>query len=351
MIKCKWTFKLKKDHEGNIVRHKARLVAKGFSQVKGFDYNETFAPVAKITTFRVLMAVVNHENMHAHQMDVKTAFLNGKLNQDIYMEQPGVCKLNKALYGLKQSPRLWNERFNSFILSLGLKRSESDSCLYIHITKDGKLFLLIFVDDMIIISNDLEVIKLIKKNLSAEFEMTDMGEVKTFLGIHIDRDVNKGVMKLSQEQYSKDILTKFEMINCKPSGTPMEVKLKLINGSIETSSKPYRELVGCLLYLSLTTRPDLAASARYFSQFQNNFTDDHFTYAKRILRYINGTKSFGLRYERDQNSKILVGYADSDYASDETDRKSVSGYVFKVLGCTVSWLSRKQQSVSLSSCM
>lgn len=355
-IKCKWTFKIKRDHNGNIERFKARLVAKGFSQVKGFDYNETFAPVAKLTTFRVLMALANHEKLFIHQMDVKTAFLNGDLNEDIYMEQPEgftigskVCKLNKALYGLKQSPRMWNERFNAFTIKLDLKRREADCCLYISIKQSTKLYLLLFVDDMLIISNSIKEIELIKEGLHNEFQMTDMSEAQTFVGIHIERDINKGTMKLSQQQYSKDILGKFEMTNCKSSATPMEIKLKLEDSSIDTCEKPYRELVGCLMYISLTTRPDLASTARYFSQFQTKFNDDHFSHAKRMLRYMKGTVPLGLNYILDEKSNGLIGYADSDFGSDITDRKSVSGYVFKVYGCTVSWISRKQQTVSLSS--
>ena len=171
---------------------------------------------------------------------------------------------------------------------------------------------------LIIISYSLREIESIKKKLHNGFEMTDICEAETFLGIHIERDM-KGGMKLSQQQYLKDILAKFEMTNCKPSATPMEVKLKL-EESLEVSEKPYRELVGCLMYISLTTRPDLASTARYFSQFQSNFNDSHFLYAKRMLRYINGTTSLGLKYIRDEKSVGLVGYADSDYASDPVDR-------------------------------
>lgn len=258
--------------------------------MKGFDYNETFAPVAKLTTFRVLMALVNHEKLLIHQMDVKTAFLNGDLNEDIYTEQPEgftigskVCKLNKALYGLKQSPRMWNERFNAFTIKVDLKQST-------------KLYLLLFVDDMLIISNSIKEIELIKERLHNEFQMTDMSEAQTFVGIHIERNIKKGSMKLSQQQYSKNILGKFEMANCKSSATPMEIKLKLEDSSIDTCEKPYRELVGCLMYISLTTRPGLASTARYFSQFQTKFNDDHFYHAKRMLRYMKGTVPLGLNY-------------------------------------------------------
>jgi len=190
-ISCKWTFKLKYKADGEVDKHKARLVARGFTQEQGFDYEETYSPTAKTTTFRVLMSVANHFGYHVEQMDVKSAFLNGHLNEEIYMdqplgfekEQPKVCKLIKSLYGLKQASRVWYERFNKFMEKIGFKRCESDQCLYVKIDHGIIRYILLYVDDLLIISNDMKTINAIKRNFASEFEMTDVGPVESYLGI------------------------------------------------------------------------------------------------------------------------------------------------------------------------
>lgn len=180
--------------------------------------------------------------------------------------------------------------------------------------------------------------------------MTDLDEINTFLGIHIERNIENGEMQLSQKQYLINVLEKFQMSDCKPISTPMEIKLKLEKGDdSEASTKPYRELIGCLMYVTLTTGPDLAAATNYFSRFQSNSTDEHFMYAKRILKYIKGTLDLKLKYIQNKDAEILTGFADADWAGDTIERKSTSGFVFKVFGGTVAWLSQKQSTVSLSS--
>lgn len=357
-VTCKWVFKLKYKSNGNIDKYKARLVARGFSQEKGFDYNETYSPTAKLTTFRVLLSIANHFGYFVHQMDVKCAFLNGQLREDIYMTQPEgfsenntmVCKLNKSLYGLKQASRMWNERFNQFMIEIGFNRSESDHCLYIKFVENIICYVLLYVDDLAIISNNMKMVNDIKLKLSKEFEMTDVGEIDSFLGIHIERNLNDSSIALSQSRYLKNVLGKFGMNDCKSAATPIENGLSLQIGDINNlTDQPYRELIGCLTYATQTTRPDLCASTNYFSRFQGCCSDEHFIYAKRILRYIHGTAELKMVYHRDATANILIGYTDSDWAGDKIDRKSTSGYVFKVFGNTVSWLSQKQPTVSLSS--
>lgn len=356
-ISCKWVFKLKRKANGDIEKYKARLVARGFTQEKGFDFNETYSPTARLTTFRVLMSMANHFGYFVHQMDVKCAFLNGSIQEEIYMEQPEgfvkdnslVCKLERSLYGLKQASRMWNERFHGFMLTIGFKRCESDNCLY---TKfDGKTvaFVLLYVDDLCLISNSMERMNDIKSALSAEFEMTDIGPIDTFLGMHVQRNERTGTLSMGQTQYMKNVLKKFDMESCKTASTPMEVGLSLEKSENGKCDKPYRELIGCLTYATTATRPDLCAATGYFGQFQNSYSDEHFGYAKHILRYVRGTLDLKLKYQRDPLAKVLVGYADADWAGDKNDRKSVSGYVFKVFGNVVSWSSRKQSTVSLSS--
>lgn len=356
-VDCKWVFKRKHDQNGLPCEYKARLVARGFSQRKGFDYQETYSPVAKIASFRILLAIAAQFNLEIHQMDVKTAFLNGNLNEEIYMTQPDgfakdnlVCKLNKSIYGLKQASRMWNDRFHQFIVKLGFQRSEYDYCLYVIQDNNITVYLLLYVDDLILVGNNLIEINRIKSLLSAEFEMKDMKELKYFLGISIERDIGNGTLFISQEAYLKNVLKRFGMENCKGTRTPMELNVQLPRDeNAAKTSMPYKELIGCLMYVVLTSRPDLSASVNYLSQFQSCATDTHYQHLKRILRYIKQTAGLKLIYQRTESAEPLIGYADADYANDQNDRKSISGFVFKVFGSTITWSSRKQNTIALSS--
>lgn len=356
-VDCKWVFKLKLNPDSSIQKYKARLVAKGFTQRYGYDFTETYAPVVRMSTVRMMLALANQENLLVHQMDVKTAFLNGTLAEEIYMRQPRgfeegnrVCKLNKSIYGLKQASKAWNDRFHEFVSRIGFKRCINDNCLYVNERDGEKVFLLLYVDDILVICRSLNLITTIKKLLKNEFAMQDMGEATVFLGLKIDRDILKGQMKLSQEHYAKLILKRFGMEECKPVATPMESNLQLKKSEqVSSLQKPYRELIGCLTYLMVTSRPDLSASVSYFSQFQSNPTEEHWTHAKRILRYIRGTADHGMVYQRTTAPDQIVGYADASWAADLNDRRSVSGILFKVYGAVTSWSSKKQSTVSLSS--
>lgn len=356
-ISNKWVFKLKRKADGTVDKYKARLVARGFSQKLGFDYNETYAPVAKLVTLKILLAIASKEDMHIHQMDVKCAFLNGELNEDIYMQLPDgfnkgnkVCKLNKALYGLKQASRAWNEKFNEFMIRIGFTRCKSDQCLYVKEANGVICYVLLYVDDTLIICRDIKMISTVKRLLSKEFEMTDVGRASSFLGMQIEHDMKTGSITLSQSQYLQNVLKKFGMEDSKPKSTPMEKSLHLEKGDENNCSKcPYRELVGCLMYATVTTRPDLCAATGYLSRYQSCFDDRHFNHAKHILRYIKGTIDLKLVFNRHDDKQTLIGYSDSDWGGDKNDSKSTSGYVFKLFGNTISWASRKQPTVSISS--
>lgn len=356
-ITGKWVFKLKHKANGEIDKYKARFVARGCSQKHGFDYAETYAPVAKLSTLRILLSIANRFDMHVHQMDVKGAFLNGDLDEDIYMVPPEgfpagnkVCKLNKAIYGLKQSSRMWYEKFHQFITRIGFKRCSSDYCLYTKFENAIRCYILLYVDDLLIVCDSEKMVRIVKELLAREFEMTDIGIVNTFLGIHIEHDRKNGIIQLGQSHYMKKVINKFGMNDCKPASTPIEKGLHLSSEAKgEDSNVPYRELIGCLTYATLTTRPDLCASTNYFSRFQSNYTHEHFTQAKRILRYIKATIDLKMRFVKDEEAEMLVGYADSDWAGDKNDSKSTSGYVFKLFGNTVSWATRKQSTVAQSS--
>lgn len=357
-ITCKWVFRVKRGRCEAEDRYKARLVARGFSQKKGFDYTETYSPVAKLDTLRAVLAIANRERMHLHQMDVKTAFLNGQLNEEIYMAQPDgfeqgkglVCRLNRSLYGLKQASRAWNERFHNFIVKLGFVRSENDQCLYLQGTGKNKIIIVLYVDDILLASSSLKALETVKRSFSGEFEMKDVGEVNQFLGLTVERDLAKKTLRIHQRGYFESLLQRFEMTESKPISTPMENRLRLPKGCEEKrTSKPYRELVGCLMYASLATRPDLSAAVNYFSQHQVCPNEDHWVHLKRILRYVKETLDVGLIFKDDDQGAMLEVYSDADWANDVIDRRSVTGCIFKVYGCTVSWITRKQKTVSLSS--
>lgn len=223
------------------------------------------------------------------------------LQPDGFVKGSKVCKLNESNYGLKQASRMWNEKFNQFILRIGFKRCASDCCLYTKFENGIRCYILLYVNDVLIICDSLNMIKVIKRLLATEFEMTDVGEADTFLGMHLQHDKEKGIITLSQTQYLKNVLRKFGMETCKPVSTPIEKGLQLIAGDGNGDSKiPYRELIGCLTYATLTTRPDLCAATNYFSRFQSGYTHEHFTHAKRILRYIYGTIDLKLVYRKNE---------------------------------------------------
>lgn len=312
LIDSKWVFRLKRDQDGQIKKYKARLVARGFMQKEGFDYEETYAPVARLTTLRTLLAIINHENLEVQQMDVKSAFLHGTIEEDIYMKIPEgfvvkdglVCKLNKALYGLKQAPYRWNYRFNEFAERHQLKRSQHDPCLYVKTTESSVIYLLLYVDDIIIASNRIDEIKFLKQKLSQNFEMHDMGDLRQFLGINV-RKTNDGIY-LNQRKYLLNVLERFGMSDCKESKTPMEANIyfgenKETENTLLVKGKPVRELIGCLMYLMLCTRPDLSASLNLCSRAQSNPTEQLWISLKRILRYLKGTVDYELFYNKNSD--------------------------------------------------
>ena len=351
-INSKWVFVLKQDGDGNIDRYRARLVVKGCSQTKGIDFDETYAPVARMSTVRIFLCLINKENMFVNQLDVKSAFLNGILQEEIYMWPPEglqvpsgqVCKLKKTMYGLKQASFEWNRKFDNCVKGMGFKQCISDKCLYVKIERDVKLYLLLYVDDFLIASNNQSKLNSVKEKLASEFKMRDLGEVSYFLGVKITR-TNNG-MFLSQESYLQKVLQKFKMDTSKPVKTPLEVN-PCLDSSGTPTTEPYKELIGSLMYACMATRPDICAAVNLFSQFQSNATDVHFKGLKRILRYIQGTKDLSLWFKGNSYHPLVL-YVDADYAN-EPGRKSISGFVIEMFGDPVLWGTRKQKSVALSS--
>lgn len=359
VVDSKWVFNIKNDIYGNPSKYKARLVARGFSQQYLMDYNETFAPVARIATFRLLLSFANQNNLMIHHMDVKTAFLNGNLTEEIYMRVPEgvkassnqVCKLHKALYGLKQSARCWFKRFDEVLKRLEFNSSSVDPCLYFldkgHVHKN--IYVILYVDDIVLVTANENTMKGFKAYLSNEFRMVDLQEIKLFLGIQIER--NNQEISLNQSAYLKTVLSKFNMDECKAISTPLPTKLDYdALNSDEAYDAPSRNLIGCLMYVMLCTRPDLCVSINLLSRHQSKNSKILWQYLKRVLRYIKGTINIKLVYKQTNYQNILVGFVDSDWGSDETDRKSTTGYIFQLFDCcSISWNTKRQNSVAASS--
>ena len=331
------------------------MVAKGFTQEYGIDYEETFAPVARMTSIRTLIVVASIRGWQLSQMDVKNAFLNGDLHEEVYMKPPPglpcqphqVCKLRRALYGLKQAPRAWFEKFSSAVLSFGFQQSSHDSALFIRQSSQGLVLLLLYVDDMIIIGSDTIGIHDIKTHLGTCFEMKDLGPLRYFLGIEVNS--SSSGYSLSQVKYASDLISRAGLIDNKAVDTPLELNVKLRSTDGELVSNPtlYRQLVGGLIYLTIT-RPDISYVIHVVSQFMTSPRTVHFAAVLRILRYVRGTMHQGLLMS--SSSKLeLNAYSDSNWVGDVTDRRSITGFCIFLGDSLISWKSEKQTVVARSS--
>ena len=357
-VGCKWVFKEKVRADGNVDRYKARLVAQGFSQQYGLDYDETFSPVVRTESVRTLIALAAQKNLLLHQMDVTTAFLNGILEEEVYMKQPEgfvvkgkekmVCRLNKSIYGLKQSPRCWNAVLHEHLCKIGFTQSTSDPCIY---TSDGELTILaVFVDDILLATSSTSRLDEVKQAIARKFTVKDMGELKYFLGVTVDQKTNPAVIGLCQSAYTRKLLQKFKMDGAKPVATPVDTSQKLMKADDDSElfdKGLYQSAVGSLLYLAMWTRPDIAYAVGMVSKYCSKPSKEHWTAVKRILRYLQGTVDYGLCYDKVSHSKC-TGYSDADWAGDIDDRRSTSGYVFSMSGGAISWRSKRQTCVSLS---
>ena len=357
-VGCKWVFKEKVGADGNVDRYKARLVAQGFSQQYGLDYDETFSPVVRTESVHTLIALATQKNLLLNQMDVTTAFLNGILEEEVYMKQPEgfvvkgkekmVCRLNKSIYGLKQSPRCWNAVLHEHLCKIGFTQSTSDPCIY---TSDGELTILaVFVDDILLATSSTSRLDEVKQAIARKFTVKDMGELKYFLGVTVDQKTNPAVIGLCQSAYTRKLLQKFKMDGAKPVATPVDTSQKLVKADDDSElfdKGLYQSAVGSLLYLAMWTRPDIAYAVGMVSKYCSKPSKEHWTAVKRIMHYLQGTVDYGLCYDKGSHSKC-TGYSDADWAGDIDDRRSTSGYVFSMSGGAISWRSKRQTCVSLS---
>ena len=359
-IGCKWVYKTKRNADGKIERYKARLVAQGFTQKFGIDYDETFSPVIRFESVRTIIAIAASLGLNLHQMDIKTAFLNGELKEEIYMRQPPgfaepgkenlVCKLKRSLYGLKQSARCWNTELDNKLKLMGFSQTTSDPCLYVRVDQDGVFIMAVYVDDIILAGENSTTMSKAKSDIFDRFDAEDMGELHHFLGVKVVQNINTGEIWIGQPTYSRDLLEKFNMSHSNPTDTPVDVGAKLMKrqeGEDSFDHGIYQSAVGSLLYLSTKTRPDLAFAVGNVARYCADPTKVHWTAVKRIIRYVKGTLNMGLLFCPDNNIN-LEGYSDADWAGDKDDRRSTSGYVFQIGNAAISWRSKKQSCVALS---
>jgi hypothetical protein len=330
----------------------ARLVAQGYTQIEGIDFDKTFAPVSYLESIRILLSISCHLGFKLYQMDVKSAFLNGILQEEVYVEQPKgfldphyphhVYKLKKALYGLKQAPRAWYERLTTYLLEKGFTRGQADRTLFIRNQGNHKLIAQIYVDDIIFTASLYSQAHEFAEEMKQEFEMSMIGELTYFLGMQV-KQICEGIF-ISQAKYAKDLVKRFGLDGKSHAHTPMSTNIKI--STDPTSKQVDPSMIGSLLYL-MASRPDIAFCVGVYARFQANPKESHLTAIKRIIRYVNATVNCGIWFSRETNL-MLAGYCDADWAGNADDRKSTSGGCFYVGTNLVVWMSRKQASISLS---
>jgi hypothetical protein len=344
-VSMKWVYKIKRDADGNVERYKSRLVAKGFMQREGIDFEEVYAPASKHTTMRALLATVAACDFELDQLDVKTALLNGKLEEKIYMRQPQgyeqggpntVCRLRRTLYGLRQAPRAWHMRLKEELELLGFKASEADAALFVGEINGEEVYLVVWVDDILIAAPGEQRVATVKAHLAAKFDVRDLGAAKFFLGMELTRDRAAHTLKLTQKKLTGELVERYGLTSARIRNVPLGpgVKLTKEGKPLDTEQFSYSECVGSLLYLSVCTRPDIAQAVGALSRYVAAPTEEHWEAALGIVRYLAGTAEIGLVYG--QSDQTLEAFCDADYAGDVDTRRSTTAYIFLMYGGAVS---------------
>ncbi|WVZ85239.1 LOW QUALITY PROTEIN: hypothetical protein U9M48_032186 [Paspalum notatum var. saurae] len=362
-IECKWVFKKKIDADENVHIYKARLVAKGFCQIQGVDYDETFSPVAMLKSIRILLAIVAYNDYEVWQMDVKTTFLNGNLSEDVYMTQPDgfvdpqnagkVCKLLKSIHGLKQASRSWNLRFDEVVKGFGFIKNIEEPCVYKKVSGSALVFLVLYVDDKLLIGNDISMLKAVKDSLRKSFSMKDLGEAAYILGIKIYRDWSKCLIGLSQSTYIDKVLKWFNLHDSKKGFLPMSpgtILSKIQCPSTTDEQKrmseiPYAFAIGSIMHAMICTRSDVSFALSVTSRYQSYPGEGHWIAVKNILKYLRKTKDAFLVFGGEEEL-VVKGYTDAGFQTDKDDSRSQAGFVFCLDGRAVSWKSSKQDTVA-----
>lgn len=365
----RWHFNSKINVDGSIAKFKARYVAKGFTQTEGVDYTDTFAATGRLTSLRALIAIAANRGWQIHAMDAIAAFLNSVLKETIFMELPDghfekekaegkVARLRKAVYGLKQLARCWSDEVKAKFIAIGLKQNHFDPCLWYRKKGAKESLIYLHVDDMAISGNEIEEIK---DTLKLQWSMDDLGIARTIVGIEVKKLVD-GSYSISQKHMIENILEKFNMKDCRPASTPFPGGTKTERASDEDLRQfqrlnlPYRSLIGSLMYISVSTRPDITYSVGVLSQHLERPSLSTWNLALHVLRYLRGTTDLEIRYNK--GGEIIEGnhswsypecYVDSDWAGDKSSRRSTTGYLFSLNGAAISWRSRLQPTVALSS--
>ena len=356
VLRGKSVFKIKRAPDGSVQKYKARWVVRGFEQVEGSDFTETFVAVVKPMSYKALFAIAAAMDYEIEQMDVKTAFLYGNVEDEVYVEQPtgyeddanNVCLLNKALYGLEQSPRIWYETLTGFLKSLGFAALSSDLSVF---TRAG-MIIAIYVDDLLVVGPSKRDIAHVKRSLGNRFDMSDLGHCHQYLGIHVRRDRATRSIYLNQRSYIEKFLQDHDMWDVKTAVTPIDSG-KLCNApsgyrAPDSLKHRYQRAVGSLMYAMLGTRPDIAFAVSIVSRYSANPTLEHWAAVARIFRYLRGTADLELVFTGDLSP--LVGYSDADWAGDVESRRSTSGYAFSLGTWPIRWSSKRQSTVALSTC-
>jgi hypothetical protein len=370
IIKSGIILKVKRDAEGNIATHKARVIAKGYSQVYGIDYMETYAPVARRESLRLMIAIAVQWELCVHQMDVNTAFLYAKLEEEVYLEAPdelkprmrmkdGVWKLKRCLYGLKQSPKGWNDEIDATLKQMGFYKSKVDPCVYVLWNEEVNkpVLLALYVDDLLLAAENVNVMEKVKYALKSRYKMKDLGVAQWCLGMKLTWNLEERWVNIDQGRFVREILKRFDMMDSKAAVTPMEKDGKEWRYPDENMKEldqiyPYREAVGCLNYLSSNTRPDITFVTSWLGKFVESPGEIHWKALKRVLRYLRGTEDQGVRYRGAQCGDMqwldIRTLSDADWSGDLVSGRSTSGVVSMVSQGAVMWTTKRQNSTAQS---